>query len=528
MKLPKISEMVKALQTILDKVVLRKTTPEEERKAIDRVSAAQIELMTGSPFWATLAQKLKPIVRHNVGTMRIGKDGTLFIDPAFLAKLTDTQLVFVLAHEAGHCAFLHFDRQGARDQNRFNISGDQEINAALIHGGVGEPPFAIVGGIYQKEWDGMAAEEVYELLPVPPQPPTDGEGDPGDCESDSPDEEGDESESGGDDGEEAGDEERDGDGDGEDDQDQEGPRGTPGRPRPDQKQGSKEQGKGKGRQPQDGKGKGDQKQDGKGQGQQPQGDDRNGNEDPQGGGEVITPAPQWGGGDLDQDIGSEKDRAEQEKDAGEWKDALAEAVQAARESNTMGTLPGSLQAEIEAILNPKVDWREKLRRFLGSNGPRNDVWFGRPSRRDDDMPGRVSSAPRVAVLIDTSGSISDENLRDFIDEVYQIAQDLSFTPWAIVCDAQVHGVYKEDATVDDIKAGLVGRGGSDFNPAFNVLEQEEFDGVVIAFTDGYIAVPDSPPPFVQATMWCLRSENGAGSERPAPWGEAFTLDGQIK
>ena len=74
-----------------------------------------------------------------------------------------------------------------------------------------------------------------------------------------------------------------------------------------------------------------------------------------------------------------------------------------------------------------------------------------------------------------------------------------------------------EAVLPDIKGG----GGSDFNPAFNVLVEENNNSVVLAFTDGFISAPAMQPDSLKGVLWCL---TGEGTRRPVEWGRAITIN----
>ncbi|HET6496749.1 MAG TPA: VWA-like domain-containing protein, partial [Thermoleophilia bacterium] len=85
------------------------------------------------------------------------------------------------------------------------------------------------------------------------------------------------------------------------------------------------------------------------------------------------------------------------------------------------------------------------------------------------------------------------------------------------CDAAVHGdVEVEDAYDVEIKGG----GGSDFNPAFELLREDGFTGAVVAFTDGMIGVPDEKPPGLQGCLWLCPKGYTAPTES---WGDFIEM-----
>ena len=68
-----------------------------------------------------------------------------------------------------------------------------------------------------------------------------------------------------------------------------------------------------------------------------------------------------------------------------------------------------------------------------------------------------------------------------------------------------------------------GGGGSNFIPAFDRLDEERNDSVVIAFTDGYINVPATMPESLKGVVWVLTQ--GGCDPTKGKWGHVLRLDG---
>lgn len=190
----------------------------------------------------------------------------------------------------------------------------------------------------------------------------------------------------------------------------------------------------------------------------------------------------------------------------DWKISIVAAARA-HEQKGRGNLPGGLRRLIDEITEPKVDWREQLSRWVGENGKKQDYTYGRPSRRSESVGQYMPSIKKygfapVTVMVDTSGSIGDRMLKEGLSEIQGVCEDLGIGVRAIVVDAAVHA----DVDVSDayeLADHLSGGGGSDFCPAFNKLQEEGYDGVVIAFTDGDICVPSTKPENLRGVLWCI-------------------------
>ena len=146
----------------------------------------------------------------------------------------------------------------------------------------------------------------------------------------------------------------------------------------------------------------------------------------------------------------------------------------------MGKLPMELQRALEAVLEPKVDWREKIQSLFARKIGSGTFDWRRPDRRlitrDIYAPGRSGfGAGTVVVGIDTSGSIGKLELDMFMAEMAGILEDVRPKRLVIIwCDAIVHRVDEcEDA--QDLNAirrkGAPGGGGTSFIPVFSKIAE---------------------------------------------------------
>lgn len=194
-------------------------------------------------------------------------------------------------------------------------------------------------------------------------------------------------------------------------------------------------------------------------------------------------------GDKDgENAGAGTEMSEEEKKAlaDEIKQATIQAAQAAGEG-----VPDVIKRMISELVAPKMDWRDILRTQLESS-LKNDFTFMRPSKRSGEVlfPGMNKDEElNIAIGLDTSGSISQDMLRDFLSEVQGIMdQYQSYKVHIFQFDTDVYGA--EDFTSDDGRAmaeyELKGGGGTDFDVVFNYLEQYNIEpDQLVMFTDGY-------------------------------------------
>lgn len=88
----------------------------------------------------------------------------IYWNPAFFAKLKVDGIIFVLAHEVLHILLKHRLRMGTRLPRMWNHACDYVINRLLIEGKVGKMPEGKEAGLYDRRFDGMSEEKIYEIL----------------------------------------------------------------------------------------------------------------------------------------------------------------------------------------------------------------------------------------------------------------------------------------------------------------------------------------------------------------------------
>lgn len=128
-----------------------------------KLAKAIARLVLDHPFFATLLLDMQ--LSEDRKTRTACTNGReLRYNPGFIDSLRVDQVVFVLAHLVMHVAHRHPLRRSARNPGRFNKAGDYAINGILKEAGLSLLP----GALYKKEYDGLAAEQIYEYLPGSP------------------------------------------------------------------------------------------------------------------------------------------------------------------------------------------------------------------------------------------------------------------------------------------------------------------------------------------------------------------------
>jgi len=180
-------------------------------------------------------------------------------------------------------------------------------------------------------------------------------------------------------------------------------------------------------------------------------------------------------------------------------------------TKSRGTIPGEMQGLIKALLHtdpPKFDWKGYLRRFLG-----NSIDYHRKSsrrklnKRFNMNPGRkVKRKKHILVGVDTSGSVSDNELKEFFHEINHIYK--AGTKVTVVhCDTTIQ-------KIEEYKPGMefkvYGRGGTYFEPVLDYYNEHSSEYTCLVYvTDGEANVPPRPK---GRMLWVLSSQSNMNEE----------------
>lgn len=153
---------------------------------------------------------------------------------------------------------------------------------------------------------------------------------------------------------------------------------------------------------------------------------------------------------------------------------------------TCGSIPGQFKDYIDSLFKIKeqvFNWKAYFRRVIG-NLITSELKLTRmrPSRRFPDGRGiRFIRKPHILVGIDTSGSVSIDELKDFFSEIYHLWKSgVKIT--IDECDTEITNTWEYNGK---IATEITGRGGTDINPIIDHYNsnRKEFSTLVI-FTDG--------------------------------------------
>jgi predicted metal-dependent peptidase len=167
-----------------------------------------------------------------------------------------------------------------------------------------------------------------------------------------------------------------------------------------------------------------------------------------------------------------------------------------------GTVPAGLLRWAADVLEPKVDWRRaltaELRKAVADTAGAVDYSYRRPSRRasvsgDIVLPALRRPVPEVAVVCDTSGSMSDELLAACLAEVEGLLNGLGLMRRlrVLACDTAA-GPARRVSSARQVE--LVGGGGTDMGAGISAAAAlKPKPAVIVVLTDGYTPWPDGPP-----------------------------------
>lgn len=150
---------------MFDKIreILFKNAEQKVRRAADIEYTRECVLRKFPLLGVTMAN-LKTVVAPRAGGQTIETAATdgeqVFINPEFFDSINDDQRVFIYAHEVMHVAFNHILRSKGRNHKLWNIATDAVINQMLM----AENLPMVEGGVDIADAINKSAEEMYERL----------------------------------------------------------------------------------------------------------------------------------------------------------------------------------------------------------------------------------------------------------------------------------------------------------------------------------------------------------------------------
>lgn len=203
----------------------------------------------------------------------------------------------------------------------------------------------------------------------------------------------------------------------------------------------------------------------------------------------------------------------------QWQQRLAGAAQIAMQAGKMG---GAMARLIDHLLQPQLPWRNLLAHHV-TNVARDDYSYARPSTRRGDpavYPSLRSAQVNVTVVLDVSGSMTDEELQEFVSEIDAIKAQMRARILLHACDAQLakDGPWLFEPWEEvNLPREFIGGGGTNFVPVFDWLEnQDQAPDLLIYFTDAQGEFPKNEPMF--PVLWLVKGKD------TVPWGQRIQLN----
>jgi len=428
-----------------------------------KLAAARTRLILEKPFLGALVMHLPLKASDPQWCETTATDARAFYyNPAYIARLTLEQTQFVLAHEAMHCALSHFNRRGHRMKHRWDVACDYAVNMILDEERLHPPDKALMNAAYR----GLTAEEIYPLLHEDPAEQT---------------------------------------------QDRHLFDNTP----------SQGQAGEVGESPSDGQETTENSQES--QNQHGEGKNASGRDDSRPTGteqaEDRHDSGRESNRESDRDTPPSSPQVQEAEQLDEqWKSRLAAAAQAARQA---GKLSQSMQRLVDELLSPQLSWRALLTRYM-MNAARDDYSFQRTSRREGEalMPRLYSQSVKVAVALDTSGSVTREELQSFLSEVDALKAQIRAEVVLHACDDRLdpHGPWHFAMwEAMHLPEQLSGGGGTDFRPIFQWVEDARLlPDLLVYFTDAQGKFPEREP--ACPVIWLVKGKT------PTPFGVRIQLN----
>lgn len=202
----------------------------------------------------------------------------------------------------------------------------------------------------------------------------------------------------------------------------------------------------------------------------------------------------------------------------QWQQRMAGAALQAQQAGKLG---GALARLVGELLQPKLPWRMLLARYL-TQLARDDYSYARPSRREGEliMPSLRSSQANIVVVLDTSGSVTNEELSEFLAEINTLKAQLRASITLHACDTALaaNGPWVFEAWEEfKLPQEFHGGGGTDFRPIFDWIKTQGLSpDMLLYFTDAEGEFPAIEPPY--PVIWLVKGK------APVPWGQRIQLN----
>jgi predicted metal-dependent peptidase len=170
-----------------------------------------------------------------------------------------------------------------------------------------------------------------------------------------------------------------------------------------------------------------------------------------------------------------------------------------------GQSPLGCERDFDELRQSKINWKAILRRTVSSYIPSDFSWR-RPNKKyiwnDSYLPSTDGDSAKVLLSIDTSGSVSGEEMAEYLSEMLGMARSFAQVDFRVLChDTEVYDMgLIMNGNLKNIQAiRPKGGGGTDHRQLMEYIEQKGYhrkqSKLLISFTDGYSSFPDRRPPY---------------------------------
>jgi predicted metal-dependent peptidase len=169
-----------------------------------------------------------------------------------------------------------------------------------------------------------------------------------------------------------------------------------------------------------------------------------------------------------------------------------------------GHVPDELKDRIilDELLPPKFNWKNYIRRFTGVS---TKIFTKKTRRKDNvkfpDNPAlKIKMRQKMLLAIDTSGSVNNEELKEFMNEIHHIYK-AGVDIHILQCDTTIKS--SEDYK-GKFELGIVGRGGTDFDPVLKFYAEHKEYTSLVYFTDGECSTSLKP---TKPVLWVISEQS---------------------
>lgn len=163
------------------------------------------------------------------------------------------------------------------------------------------------------------------------------------------------------------------------------------------------------------------------------------------------------------------------------------ALQSKMQEDTPGTIPGDIEIFLNKLLNPKLPWQQILRKYI-QNLTKHDYSWRKPNRRffpEHYLPSMFSEKLMdIAIAIDASGSVSDDDFKVFVSETRGILKMMKPDKLTLIqFDRVIKSVDNIGSIRDLMNVKFIGRGGTRIEPVMEWAKENK-PKLLLVFTDG--------------------------------------------